>query len=155
MRQSSVDGFPIPKYPKKQGLCHKHNAVTALWGKEISGLWCSSDSFKQQRKELLRGWSGGCRTEGILTLGIPAAVLNSFIYILKYHRIPDHLLRSLRGFCRSLSSVQTSRHLIKTHPGLSTPAVVAPPDRGIPVKQYLNGINGTKASESSAQARCR
>lgn len=94
-----------PQKPRNRAI--KHNAVTALWGKEMYFrlVVLSRLLHVTSKKELLRGWSGSWRTEGMITLCIPAAVFNSLIYMLKYHRIPGHLLRSPGGFCRSLSSV--------------------------------------------------
>lgn len=67
MRKSSIDGFPIPKYAKKQGLCHKAKCSYSTLRKRdfrpVVALLTPSDI----KKELLRGCSGGWRAEGTIT----------------------------------------------------------------------------------------
>lgn len=158
MREPSVDGFLTPNNPEKHGLCHK--AQCSYWTlrkinvfQACGALPAPSYDIKKRTAEGMKWGLENWRYDYIMhsCCSFKLTYLHSEIPQDTWPsaEIPRWILQ-VTELCS-----QTSRHLIKTHPGMSTPAVVTPPDRGIPVKQYLNVINGTKAPDTSVQARCR
>lgn len=155
MGESSVHDFLIPKYPKKQGLCHEAQcSYSTLRKRHFRSVVLSCLLHVASKKELLRGRSGGWELKVLLHYSF---LLQCSTHVFTHWNSTGYLAICWDpqvGFAGHWA-LQTSRHLIKTYPGMSTPAVLTPSDRGIPVKQYLNIFNSTKASDTSVQARCR